>query len=388
MLCAPVAKLILLYERGLAGRGSVLAALDNEREAQRRATLAFEQTEVALAISQRLQLASALGAAIAHRIDDALTVVRCWAEALRAGAPDTQERKLASSAITVAARRLSLLTRKLMSIALPARGGRDVTDVRRCFDELAPLCKQVLRADVHLDILLEGALYVRLGEAQLEQVLLNLVLNAADAMPAGGRLEIAAALDREGRIVLRVSDTGQFRGGLGLAPVQKIVTAAGGRIDVRSGVGSGTAVTVSLPSAESAGAVEGWSGRVLLVEREDDVRRLAADALRKRGFAVLDEPNVARALDRVRRLRARLDLLCIGCSVSADGLAALVDELFALHAGARVLVCDRLELAAALRPFMTGRRIALMPEPFAATDLAERAYTLIEAEPAPGSEAT
>src|SRR2546430_14984382 len=64
MLCAPVAKLLLLYERGLAGRGSVLAALDDEREAHRRATPAFEQTEVAPATSQPVEVASGPGGAI------------------------------------------------------------------------------------------------------------------------------------------------------------------------------------------------------------------------------------------------------------------------------------------------------------------------------------
>jgi signal transduction histidine kinase/CheY-like chemotaxis protein len=414
VLCAPVLHLLRQFERGARELDRTLALQEEARQAFERAAQARSRSEAEFARAQRAQVVGTLGAAVAHGFNNALVVVRGGAELLCSEEATPKERSEAAAEIRDACSRAAGLTRKLLSLARPegARGGaREAADVQACFDELARTLGQVLPADVHLVLQPGPGLRVRLEAVHLEQVLLNLALNARDAMPAGGTLTLSAAQKSgppdgsasDGWVRLRVQDTGaglspeaQARlfepffstkpagvgAGLGLSTSQKIVEAAGGRLSVESAPGAGTTAEVLLPAAGSEHAAgtgpreasSARGARVLLVEPDASVRRVSTLALTARGFSVLEQAEVLRALEAMRRQREGLDLLCLGVPLSAPGAAALVEEFCGMHASAKVLVC-----APASGDAQPSSQVSFLPKPFSAAELARRATELLGA---------
>ena len=183
---------------------------------------------------------------------------------------------------------------------------------------------------------------IKADPGQLEQVILNLVVNARDAMPTGGKITIATSMGTgslDGCVVLRVSDTGvgmteavrerifepffttkePGKGtGLGLSTVYGIVKQSGGTIDVESALGKGTTFAIVLPpatekttttSASESGEPPRGTETILLVEDEDEVRTLARRVLEDCGYRVLVAAGGVEALAVARRYEGRIDLL-------------------------------------------------------------------------------
>ncbi|HYA69114.1 MAG TPA: ATP-binding protein, partial [Acidimicrobiales bacterium] len=209
--------------------------------------------------------------------------------------------------------------------------------------------------------------HVFVDPAEIERVVLNLVINARDAMPGtGGRIEVRTELVttddslRPQFVSLSVSDTGHgmdpetaehcfepfftTKGrahgtGLGLAAVHAVVTQAGGYVTLESAPGAGTTFTVWLPSvgdemvarSEATATTEGPGGEelVLVVEDEDDLRRLAVGELARRGYAVLSVSNGSDALVVADGLEATLDLLVTDVVMPGMSGVALATELVA-----------------------------------------------------------
>ena len=374
VLCAPVVLLIRRFERGLAEGERTLVLLEEEREGQVRAAEARRRSEAAVAQAQRSQVVGRVGAALAHQFNNALVVIRGEAEVLRDGNAGAEDQAAATAAILAASRRATLLTKKLLSLARPASARAAVSDVGQCLAELARIAAQFLPADVYLSPRAAPGLLARIGEGQLEQVLINLVLNARDAMPGGGRIEVIAERDgasgpRADWLRLSVRDSGGgmtsevqahlfepffttkregLGAGLGLVSTRQIVEGAGGRIEVETAAGEGTTVTVLIPAVTAATqGVPSGVQRVLLLDPDERSRLLAAAALRQSGLVVIDAPNAAAALEQVRRQRGDLDLLCVSGSPGIGGVAALIEEFRALHSGAPILLLEAAPLSPA-----------------------------------------
>jgi signal transduction histidine kinase len=423
--CAPVLRLLQQFERGALEYDRTLAQEEEERRRLAQAAQERSRSEEAFARAQRAQVVGTLGAAVAHGFNNGLVVIRGGAELLCSEDATPQERAQAAREIRDACRRATGLTRKLLSLARQEghggpRAQRDRADVKECFDEVARTFSQVLPADVRLVQRVQQerpGLAARLDASHLEQVLVNLALNARDAMPAGGTLTLTAGTcpappgahsAGDGWLRLTVEDTGAgippevharlfepffttkaagAGAGLGLSTSKKIVEAAGGQIAVESAPGQGTCVEVLLPaaprepatSAGGPGAARTQGGRVLLVEPDASVRRVSMLALGALGFSVLEQADVLRALEPVRRQRDGLDLLCLGVPLSTPGAAALVDEFCALHPAARVLVCSPEPSAAPGAAASAPARFGWLPKPFAAAELARRAAGLLGA---------
>jgi signal transduction histidine kinase/CheY-like chemotaxis protein len=278
--------------------------------------------EASLLQARKLESIGRLAGGVAHDFNNLLTVIICTTTLAMRGVHDDDTRENLAQAL-VAAERAAALTRQLLTFAR-----RQVTAPRsvRIAEVLAAielLLTRLLGADIELVVDAEPTTWpVRIDPAQLEQIIVNLVVNAREAMPAGGRIRISArgvvhdAAGPTEYVVLRVTDTGrgidasarsrlfepffttkESGTGLGLATVHGIVTQVGGFITVDSEPGQGATFAIFLPrdlapthaaAAAERRAVLGGREAILVVEDEPLVRMLTARALTQAGYAVTE----------------------------------------------------------------------------------------------------
>jgi PAS domain S-box-containing protein len=301
---------------------------------------------------RRLESVGQLAGGIAHDFNNILGVIMNYAEFVGDElGPDSTARKDVEE-IRRAAERAAALTRQLLIFSRREVVKPELLDLRELFAELENLLRRALGERVELGVKFAEDLHtVEADPSQIEQVFVNLAVNARDAMPEGGRLLIEAEnveLDEEYTymhpdtgaglyIRLKVSDTGvgmdketvervfepffttKSEGtGLGLATVYGIVTAAGGRIDVYSEPGIGTTIKIHLPATSAAPLEDepdtqadatGRGEVVLVVEDEPDVRRMAERILTKSGYSVIGTAEGAEAVSICEPGGQQVDLL-------------------------------------------------------------------------------
>jgi CheY-like chemotaxis protein len=216
------------------------------------------------------------------------------------------------------------LTRQILDFARKPAGGPQVLDVKRQIEKLKPLLERLLGDSVRLEVdLPEIALWLVAERDQMEQVLLNLIVNARDAMPLGGRIRVAAEQSGN-RVRIQVTDTGEGiapealprvfepyyttkssgKGtGIGLAMVQETISAWGGTVEVQSTLGEGARFTLDLPAADASSSQAppaGHRGAILLAEDEPSLRTLIRRVLEQEGFQVIEAASEAEAIERAQ----------------------------------------------------------------------------------------
>jgi two-component system cell cycle sensor histidine kinase/response regulator CckA len=293
--------------------------------------------ELQLREAQRLESIGRLAGGVAHDFNNLLTVILGFSETLLDGLPPGDEHRASAEQIHAAGRRAADLTQQLLAFGRRQVLRTQVFDLNAVLTEMRDILQRLVGEQIQIAI--EPAsrpCLVRADRGQIEQVILNLALNARDAMPAGGRIDIVtgdpapAVGEPAGRwLQLAVSDTGSGMSpevqahifepffstkevgqgtGLGLATVHGIVTQTGGRIEVNSVPGEGTTFRVFLPCAAgqtgreeiAPGPVPSESQgeeTVLLVEDENAVRAFISQALRRRGYRVIEAADGDQAID-------------------------------------------------------------------------------------------
>jgi PAS domain S-box-containing protein len=330
--------------------------------------------------ARRLESVGQLAGGIAHDFNNLLGVIMNYAEFVADELkPDSRAREDVEE-IRRAAERAAALTRQLLIFSRREVVKPELLDLRELFADLENLLRRALGERVELEV--DFASDLRMVEAdpsQIEQVLVNLAVNARDAMPEGGRLVIEAdnvELDDEYTymhpdteaglyIRLKVSDTGvgmsretaervfepffttKSEGtGLGLATVYGIVTAAGGRIDLYSEPEMGTTVKIHFPTTAGAPTEDPESdavdpvGRgevVLVVEDEPDVRRMAERILTKGGYSVIGTSQGAEGLEICEPGGQHVDLLLTDVVMPEMLGTELVEKVRALRPEMRVV---------------------------------------------------
>jgi signal transduction histidine kinase len=307
-----------------------------------RAQAEHERLENRLHQAQRLESLGQLAGGVAHDFNNLLAVIlTCTSFVAEATAGDESIRADVAQ-IQAAGERAARLTRQLLIFGRRDKANVEVLDLAAVVTDIHGLLARTIGEDIKLAVRSAAGLpAIRADRGQIEQVLINLAVNARDAMPDGGTLTIRVGttmLDEEyarlhpqitaGRYVeLSVSDTGigmppdvvsrvfepffttktRDKGtGLGLATVHGIVAGAGGSLSVYSELGIGTTFRAFFPPAEGQAAVaveppepaavQGRGETVLVVEDEPAVREITARILRRSGFAVLEAASGAEAL--------------------------------------------------------------------------------------------
>jgi signal transduction histidine kinase/ActR/RegA family two-component response regulator len=348
-----------------------------------------------LAHAQKMEGIGRLAGGVAHDFNNLLTVILSHAHLAEAELREGDPLRELVAPIREAAQRASTLTRQLLAFARRQVIQPRVVDLGVVVRDMSGLLQRVLGETIAVrSELADGLWPVRIDVGQLEQVLVNLAVNARDAMPGGGRLTIGAvnepvAADGAARhgvasgdwVRLSVADTGHGmdaetlrrafepffttkgeRGtGLGLATCHGIVQQAGGRIRVESAPGAGATFHLLLPRHTGAATAEPARpvrtlplsrATVLVLEDEDSVRATAVRSLQRVGYRVLAAANGAEAL-RIADEAGRIDLLFTDVVLPGMGGREVAERLVAQQPGLRVLfatgyVDDETLLAAAV----------------------------------------
>ncbi len=223
-----------------------------------------------------------LAAGVAHDFNNLLTIVLACADDLLGEVPPGSPGRSSVERIHASAERASALTQRLLAFGRRPEARRVVIDLGELVREMVPLLRRILGPDVTIRAEIgRGPVTVLADRDQLEQILLNLAMNARDAMPKGGelriRLRLAPVVDERRWVALTVSDTGigmepevlarvfepfystkppGHGSGLGLPMVKGIVTGLGGRLAARSAPGEGSAFEVELPWVDPAADID------------------------------------------------------------------------------------------------------------------------------------
>jgi len=377
-----------------------------------------EKAEEALRQSQKMEAIGRLTGGIAHDFNNLLMVASSGIELLDR-TDDPKRRRTLSAGIKQAVERGAALTRQLLAFARRSPLRAEVLDLRSHIEGLRFLLERSLREDVEVVLELPDDLWrIEADRGELELALLNLAVNARDAMPHGGRLSVSACnLPGEDgepdRVCLRIADTGVGmpesvatrvfepffttkevgRGtGLGLSQVYGFVRSSGGDVSVDSREGEGTTFTLCLPRTEkpptgteavTSVAAPGprkrkFSGRLLLVEDDDAVAAGVGHMLGDLGYSHVRVANAAEALATLDK-DPRFDLVFSDMVMPGemDGLA-LAQEVRRRMPGTPVLLTTGFSEAASAA---TGEAFRLLPKPYGIASLSDALAATLQ-EPA------
>ena len=306
------------------------------------------ELEERLMQAQKMQAVGQLAGGIAHDFNNMLTAIIGYSNLLAARLGGDEDRGDLAQ-IERAATRAQALAEQLLSFSRRREPTSELVDLNEMVAGVRPMLGRLIDEDIELDIsLAEHALLVEADRAQLEQVLVNLVINARDAMAGGGRLVVE--LDRRaGSGIVRVIDSGagmapEVRSrafepfvttkphgegtGLGLATVYGIVNHVGGQIEIESELGTGTAVTIMLPVADTDEVHAGPEGVVVLVvEDELALRQLVTRVLEREGLRVVSARNGREALELLQRLGGQVRLILTDVVMPEMGGIELVERV-------------------------------------------------------------
>jgi PAS domain S-box-containing protein len=373
--------------------------------------------------SQKMEAIGRLAGGIAHDFNNLLTVINGYGEVLAAGLPAGHPTRKSVGAIVAAGLRAAGLTRQLLTFSRKAIVEPKVLDLTALVADLHNMLGRVIGEDVRLVLATQPALgAVKADPGQLEQVLMNLVVNARDAMPTGGQLTIelrSFELDdnyarvhptvRTGPyVLLAVADTGtgmdeatrarvfepffttkgEKGTGLGLATVFGIVQQAGGHIDVYSEPGHGTTFKVYLPRIAAAAdqsvvgvapsEMPAGTETVLLVEDEDGVRALTRHVLAECGYLVLEARDGVDAMRMAARHEGPIDLLITDVVMPRLGGRATAVRLRADRPSLRVLYVSGYTDDAVVRHGILEAEVHFLQKPFTPLALAVKVRQVLD----------
>ncbi len=382
--------------------------------------------------SQRMEAMGLVAGSVAHDFNNLLTVIAGYGERLRIDPSLDESLAPKVEQILIAAKRAASLTHQLLAFGRRQVLRAQALDLNRMIGEMEALLVRTLGENVRVTVRQAKDLgCVRADRGQIEQVLLNLVVNARDAMPTGGSLTLetfeidGGESQGEGlpplapgrHVGIRIRDTGHgmdaptlerifdpffstkpaHKGtGLGLASVYGIIKQSGGQIRAESEPGRGTTFVIYLPRVEekerAAGSAERKDGKesgdesILVVEDEPAIRELISTSLGSRGYSILTAASAEEALDMVGDRKVPIDLLVTDVVLTGLTGPALSDRLAEHYPGLKVL-------------FMTGYGhdvlghhaavddMEIIHKPFSLSELAHRVREVID-RPAAGQDAS
>jgi two-component system, cell cycle sensor histidine kinase and response regulator CckA len=389
------------------------------------------EAEAQLRQSQKIEAVGLLAGGIAHDFNNVLTAILGYAEVLsvRLGARGSVPHEVEQ--IRTAGRRASSLTSQLLAFSRKQLLSPRVLNLAVVVAEMEPMLRRLIGEDLDLCVVTEPELWtVSADPSQLEQVVLNLVINAREAMPGGGKLTIETrnvVLDEDyayrhvgasagPQVLLAVTDTGvgmdamtasrvfepffTTKGpgkgtGLGLSTVYGIVKQSGGFIDLYSEPGVGTTFKVYLPQAvgqvapavkvtHADGVAPHGHETILLVEDEAQVRALARDALRMQGYTVLEASHGDEAIEISNRHPGPIQAMVTDIVMPRMNGREIYERLLPMRPDLRVLYMSGYTEGAIAHHGALDPGTAFLQKPFSLAALATKVREVLDA-PTPQS---
>ncbi|MDB5340715.1 MAG: Blue-light-activated protein [Planctomycetaceae bacterium] len=375
--------------------------------------------------AQKMEAVGRLAGGVAHDFNNLLTVINGCSELVLDQLPVADPLRELMREIVTAGDRAASLTRQLLTFSRKAIIEPKVLDLKALVADMGRMLSRILGEDIQLTVISDPELgVVKADPSQIEQVLLNLVVNARDAMPQGGQLTVEvrnADLDetytqehpdsRPGpHVLLAFSDTGcgmdeatlrrifepffttkGERGtGFGLATVHGIVKQSGGHVIVYSEMGHGTTFKVYLPQVEQQPSLSnsnlGLSPKakprgnetVLLVEDEDALRALTRHILERSGYTVLEAREGSEAVRIAEQRRGQIDLLLTDVVMPRMGGREVAARLTGLYPELKVLFLSGYTDDAVVRHGILHAEVAFLQKPFSPASLATKVRDVLD----------
>jgi two-component system, cell cycle sensor histidine kinase and response regulator CckA len=379
--------------------------------------------EAELRQSQRMETVGQLAGGVAHDFNNLLTAINGRTEFLAESKNLDASQREDVEEIRLAAERAASLTRQLLAFSRKQVLTPRVIDLNEVVGTMEPMLRRLIGEDILVQIVQQPGLgHVMADKGQLEQILLNLCLNARDAMPNGGVLKIetgsasaavpgvSATPPQASRIVmLSVSDTGQGMDdhtrehifepffttkpegkgtGLGLSTVYGIVQQSGATIAVDTALGRGTSFKISFPrtdaelsTLERSPLRRAGSERLLLVEDERAVRELAERIFRARGYKVTATGEGKEALHAFAAAPDEIDLVITDLIMPGMSGRELVQALHQIRPDLKALYISGYTEDEIIRRGLHDPSVAFLQKPFTADELSDRVRSLLDARP-------
>jgi PAS domain S-box-containing protein len=374
--------------------------------------------------AQKMEAVGQLAGGVAHDFNNLLTVISGNSEMLLSELPPNESWQELISEVREAGQRAAMLTRQLLAFSRQTVLEPEVLDLNDVVRENEKMLRRLIGEDVQLKAVLDPALApVKVDAGQIGQVIMNLVINARDAMPTGGNViietrnvtldEASTAMDPEAKpgryVMLAVSDTGvgmtpdvQARvfepffttkgagkgTGLGLATVYGIVKQSGASISVSSEPGRGTTFKIRFPVAETPGStgesvahvatVALGTETILLVEDEAAVRSIVGRVLRRAGYTVLEASRGTEAVRLAGTYAGTIHLLITDVVMPEMGGRELVDRLAPLRSELKVLYLSGYTQDATIRHGVLQAEVAFLPKPFTIAALTNKVRQVLD----------
>lgn len=400
--------------------GSILVF--NDASSRRANAAALLEAERQLAQAQRMEAVGRLAGGIAHEFNNMLMVINGYAALVLEEIDDGSPLRSGVQEILKAGDRAATLTRQVLAFAHGQPVKFEVVDLNRIVLDFEKTLRRLIGGIEIVTTLSEEPLYTLADVGQMEQVIMNLAINARDAMPGGGRLTIATGVDASdargeepdsgnaatGYAVLRVSDTGigidpETRAhvfepffttketgkgtGLGLSIVHGIVAKHQGHIRIKSEPGQGSTFEVCLRRAAPVPRESSISlnppkaprgtATILLVEDNDDVRKLVREILTNLGYQVLDAVNAEDALAVLENHREKIDLMVTDIMMPGLSGLELAKRVSSMHPAMQVLFVSGLVDHDAAADALGEPNVAYLKKPITPADLASKVAEIV-----------
>jgi two-component system cell cycle sensor histidine kinase/response regulator CckA len=407
--------------RDAQGRLEYITGFFTDVEAAKALENAQERFDKELREAQRLGTIGKLAGGIAHDFNNRLVIIMGYSELLKRELPPGSPLAEHADLVLASAMRAAELTQQLLAYSRRQVLNPSAFDLSEMAFRMRRVLEAILGERIELSTELGAKRYVLADPGQIEQVVLNLAINARDAMPGGGRIVIEtsdvilkagvhADLPEGNYVVLVVSDTGSgipdavlphifepffttkemgHGTGLGLSMVEGIVHQSGGAIRVDTAQGKGTTFTIHLPCArgseaparavpESMPLKSGHCETVLVCDDDDDVRELLTRVLGLRAYSVLSARSAREALELVRRQEGKVHLLVTDVAMPEMGGIELAAEVRKAHPSLAVLYISGYTENAALLSAPLGPSTYFLAKPFLPGDLTSLVSSILE----------
>ena len=422
-------------DRALRRKGVALAEAEQAGRLHLKSESRREATESALIEAQRHEAMGRIVSGVSHDFNNSLFVILGWNDLLSRGDVTEAQRVQGHDAIARAGRQASELARRLVSMGRGFGGPPNAIALRPVVEDSVRYLARLLPDSIRVSSELKDVPSVAVDAGLMQQVLLNLALEARDAMPDGGQLLVdlrvrshgddprqgpgasssadaspdespdaspdaswvaismrdsGHGLDESARSKLhRTAGSGHTDSkGVGLAATRAIIDRAGGQLEIESELGRGTVCRVLLPVVKnskpaSAGEPAGVSARparratILVVEDDEAVRELMALTLRGHGHVVREAADGDSAMTMIADGSAQDDLLCIDGVLPGAPATAIIERFRVTRPGQPILVCSGNLGTPQLQALVQDERLPFLPKPFTPDELTHKIQELL-----------